>query len=73
MESAPGCGRLFFFFTGNGFLYNMVRIMAGTVLAVGEGKLDADDIPRILAGKDRALAGPTAKAHGLTLWSVEYE
>jgi len=73
METAPGCGRLFFFYTGNGFLYNMVRIMTGTVLAVGEGRLDADDIPGILAGKDRTLAGPTAAAHGLTLWRVEYE
>ncbi len=73
METAPGVGRLRLFFTGNGFLYNMVRIMAGTLLAVGEGKLRADDIPRILQAKDRGLAGPTAKPHGLSLWSVDYE
>lgn len=58
--------------TGNGFLYNMVRIIAGTVMEVGEGKRSPQDIPRILAGKDRALAGPTAVPHGLMLWSVEY-
>ncbi|TLS48387.1 tRNA pseudouridine(38-40) synthase TruA [Paenibacillus antri] len=73
MESATGVGRLRLFFTGNGFLYNMVRIMAGTLLAVGEGKLHAAEIPRILQARDRALAGPTAKPYGLSLWSVEYE
>ena len=73
METAPGVGRIRLFFTGNGFLYNMVRIMAGTLLAVGEGKLGPADIPRILQAKDRAAAGPTAKPHGLSLWSVDYE
>lgn len=73
METAQGVGRIRLFFTGNGFLYNMVRIMAGTLITVGEGKLQASDIPRILEAKNRALAGPTAKAHGLTLWKVDYE
>jgi len=73
MEGAPGVGRIRLFFTGNGFLYNMVRIMAGTLMAVGEGKLNAADVPRILQAKDRASAGPTAKPHGLSLWSVDYD
>jgi tRNA pseudouridine38-40 synthase len=73
METAPGVGRIRLFFTGNGFLYNMVRIMAGTLLAVGEGKIGAADVPRILQAKNRASAGPTAKPHGLSLWSVDYE
>jgi tRNA pseudouridine38-40 synthase len=60
------------FLTGNGFLYNMVRIIAGTMIWVGEGKLEADAIPGILEARDRDAAGPTAMAHGLTLWSVEY-
>jgi len=73
MEGAPGVGRVRMVFTGNGFLYNMVRIMAGTLLMVGEGKLQPSDIPRILEGKDRNAAGPTAKPHGLTLWQVHYD
>ncbi|MFS0644936.1 tRNA pseudouridine(38-40) synthase TruA [Siminovitchia sp. 179-K 8D1 HS] len=64
---------LVFTFTGNGFLYNMVRIMVGTLLEVGTGKLDPQDIPDILAAKDRRLAGKTAPAQGLYLWEVYYE
>ncbi len=66
-------GRLDIFVTGSGFLYNMVRIIAGTLIDVGEGKRRAEDMPDILAAKDRTAAGPTAMAHGLALWSVEYE
>lgn len=58
--------------TGSGFLYNMVRIIVGTLLLVGRGKLHESDIPRILAEKNRYLAGPTAPACGLTLWNVYY-
>jgi len=58
--------------TGSGFLYNMVRIIVGTLLLVGRGKLRDSDIPRILAEKNRYLAGPTAPACGLTLWRVYY-
>jgi len=58
--------------TANGFLYNMVRIIAGTLIKVGEGKFSSHDIPVILAAKDRKLAGPTAEPHGLMLWKVEY-
>ncbi|EFM11461.1 tRNA pseudouridine synthase A [Paenibacillus curdlanolyticus YK9] len=63
---------LYLFVTGNGFLYNMVRIIAGTMMWVGEGKLAPADIPAMLAAVDRTCAGPTAMAHGLMLWNVEY-
>ena len=59
--------------TGNAFLRNMVRIMAGTLVAVGEGRLDADQLPDILARGERTRAGQTAPAHGLTLMQVFYE
>ncbi|MBR6478957.1 MAG: tRNA pseudouridine(38-40) synthase TruA, partial [Clostridia bacterium] len=58
--------------TGDGFLYNMVRIMVGTLLFVNEGKIDADDIPRIIENKDRKAAGKTAPACGLYLNKVFY-
>lgn len=58
--------------TGNGFLYNMVRIIAGTLLLVGAGKLEPEDVRRILAAKDRGAAGPTAPAHGLTMIGITY-
>ena len=57
--------------SGRGFLYNMVRIMAGTLMEVGKGRLMPEDIARILEAKDRNAAGPTAPACGLTL--VKYE
>ena len=57
---------------GNGFLYNMVRIMAGTLYYVGIGKLTVQDVGRILANKDRTMAGKTLPAKGLCLVSVEY-
>lgn len=56
---------------GNGFLYNMVRIIVGTLLDIGQGKRDPMDIFTILEAKERSAAGPTAPAHGLTL--VKYE
>ncbi len=56
---------------GNGFLYNMVRIIAGTLMEVGKGRLRPEDVPGILEAKDRAAAGPTAPAHGLTLVKIE--
>lgn len=59
--------------TGNGFLYNMVRIIAGTLIKVGNGDLSAEDIPSILEARDRSFAGPTAPAHGLTMIGLEYE
>ncbi len=57
---------------GNGFLYNMVRIIAGTLVNVGMGRTAPEDIPGILEGMDRRLAGPTAPAKGLTQVGIEY-
>ncbi len=57
---------------GNGFLQYMVRIIVGTLVDVGSGRLDDAKIPAILAAKDRRLAGQTAPAQGLTLWQVHY-
>lgn len=56
----------------DGFLYNMVRTIAGTLIEVGRGKLDPDRLPEILASGDRTLAGPTAPPNGLYLLSVQY-
>lgn len=58
--------------TGDGFLYNMVRIMAGTLLAVNEGKIEPDEIPEIIASKDRSRAGKTARPEGLYLNYILY-
>lgn len=58
--------------TGGGFLYNMVRIMAGTLLEVGQGKRVPEEIAEIIEAKDREAAGPTAPAHGLTLIKYEF-
>jgi len=63
---------LTFRFAGNGFLYNMVRILVGTLLETGRGLRQPSDMESILAGKDRSLAGKTAAAHGLYLWEVFY-
>ncbi len=59
-------------FTGEGFLQNMVRIMVGTLLEIGEGSRQPEEITSILAAKNREAAGATAPAHGLTLWEVVY-
>lgn len=60
-------------FVGNGFLYNMVRILVGTLLEVGSSERSPEDIPIILAHKDRRLSGKTAPGHGLYLWEVFYD
>ncbi len=57
---------------GKGFLYNMVRIIAGTLAAVGEGKIRAEDILRAFESGERALLGKTMPAKGLTLLNVDY-
>ncbi|MFB4165899.1 tRNA pseudouridine(38-40) synthase TruA [Alteribacillus sp. JSM 102045] len=62
-----------FIFRGNGFLYNMVRIMVGTLLEVGKGLRKAEDIPEVIEAKKRSAAGKTAPGHGLYLWEVYYE
>lgn len=58
--------------TGNGFLYHMVRIIAGTLIEIGRGVMRAEEMKTVLDGKDRELAGPTAKAEGLTLLEIRY-
>ena len=58
---------------GNGFLHHMVRNLVGTMLDVGRGHLALEEIPGILAARDRSAAGPTAPARGLFLHSVEYD
>lgn len=58
--------------TGNGFLYNMVRIISGTLVDVGLGKINPGDIPEIIESKDRQKAGKTLPPYGLYLMSVKY-
>ena len=58
--------------TGNGFLYNMVRIIVGTLLEIGKGSYPPEQVKLIIRKRDRSLAGPTARALGLTLINVEY-
>lgn len=65
-------GELSISVTGNGFLYNMVRIIAGTLVYVGIGKLTPQDVSRIFETGDRKAAGKTLGAKGLTLMSVQY-
>ncbi|HCC35939.1 MAG TPA: tRNA pseudouridine(38-40) synthase TruA [Ruminococcaceae bacterium] len=57
---------------GNGFLYNMVRIIVGTLLDVGKERIAPEDIPGIIESKDRSKAGPTAAPEGLTLIGIKY-
>ncbi|MFC5610444.1 tRNA pseudouridine(38-40) synthase TruA [Metabacillus niabensis] len=64
---------IIFSFKGNGFLYNMVRILVGTLLNVGQGLTDPDSIPSIIEGRDRSLSGKTVPGHGLYLWKVYYD
>ncbi|MBX9956694.1 tRNA pseudouridine(38-40) synthase TruA [Peribacillus simplex] len=64
---------LVFRFVGEGFLYNMVRILVGTLLDVGSGKMSPHDMSGILDKKDRSFAGKTAPAQGLYLWKVFYK
>lgn len=59
--------------TGKGFLYNMVRIIAGTLIRVGTGYYAPEEVGDILAARDRGRAGPTAPARGLTLVGIQYE
>ncbi|NLM19448.1 MAG: tRNA pseudouridine(38-40) synthase TruA [Clostridiaceae bacterium] len=58
---------------GTGFLYHMIRILAGTLFYIGSGKIDSKDIPRYLASKDRTLMGKTMPAQGLFLNKVYYQ
>ena len=63
---------LIFKITGNGFLYNMVRIIIGTILDIARGKLDIDIIDKMFETGDRSIGGKTAKPNGLYLYDVEY-
>lgn len=76
VESAPRADapgqRLVMRVSGSGFLYNMVRIVAGTLLEVGRGRVEAGAIPGILAACDRRAAGPTLPPEGLRLEWVRY-
>ena len=65
-------GRIIFNFTGNGFLYNMVRILVGTLLDVGIGKIKVEELDNIIKSKDRTKAGKTVPAQGLYLVEVYY-
>jgi tRNA pseudouridine38-40 synthase len=61
-----------FVIEGDGFLYKMCRGIVGTIIQVGQGRFAPSDIPNMLEGRDRRLAGMTAPAHGLVLWKVFY-
>lgn len=73
VEKHPETGLIEITVIGKSFLYNMVRIIAGTLVYVGQGKIDPDKIEEIFAGKDRRQAGKTMPAKGLTLEKVFYE
>ena len=64
--------RIYIELTGSGFLYNMVRIISGTLVDVGLGKINPEEILNIIDAKDRSKAGKTLPAHGLCLIKVEY-
>ena len=64
---------LTFIIEGDGFLYKMCRGIIGTIVQVGLGKFPPDEVKRMLAKKDRRVAGMTAPAHGLVLWKVFYK
>ena len=57
---------------GNGFLYNMVRILVGTIVGIGSGRIPPDSMEKALSTLSRKDAGPTAPPHGLVLWRVKY-
>jgi tRNA pseudouridine38-40 synthase len=65
-------GEARFALTGDGFLYNMARIIVGTLLIVGRGEMQPEEMTGILASKDRRRAGPAVPAQGLILWEVFY-
>ena len=72
IEIREGQGEVILEFKGNGFLYNMVRILTGTLLEIGMGKREIETIPEIFTTGERTLAGFTAPARGLTLVEVFY-
>ena len=66
-------GYIRFFFHGTGFLQNMVRIMVGTLLEVGCGRMTDEQVQVVLENPERQKAGPTAPAQGLCMMSVDYD
>ena len=68
----PEGNELVFIFRGTGFLYNMVRILVGTLLEIGKGERKPEEIMAMIEAKDRSAAGKTAPPHGLFLWEVFY-
>ena len=64
---------IYIYVTGDGFLYNMVRIMAGTLISVGQGKISHEEIIEIILSKDRQRAGQTAEPQALTLQEIYYD
>jgi tRNA pseudouridine38-40 synthase len=72
-EMAREDGLLRYRVTGSGFLHHMVRNLVGTLVEVGRGALQAEEVQKILAAKDRTAAGPTAPAQGLFLVDVHYD
>ena len=60
-------------YTGNGFLYNMVRILTGTLIEIGSGKREPEEMANIIAARNRSAAGKTAPPQGLYLQQVYYE
>lgn len=64
--------RVQFVVKGHAFLYQMVRILAGTLYDIGQGRRPPSEMARVLAGKDRKIAGKTAPAEGLCLWEIAY-
>lgn len=73
VDRIPGEPTIKITVTGDGFLYNMVRILSGTLLYAGLGKIRPEDLPEILLNGDRRRAGKTLPAKGLTLEAVYYE
>ena len=74
VDACDGEGDVHYFdIAANGFLYKMVRNIVGTLVEIGRGKIAPEEIPEIIAAKDRSLAGPTAPAHGLCLVSIRYD
>ena len=73
VKNLSGLDLLLFEFEGSGFLYHMVRLMTGTLVRVGKGNLELQEIEATLHGINPAAVGPTAPAHGLCLERVDYQ